>query len=190
METWGLIREPPSNSNSPPLYSVIASIAGNSVPEAKTPAKMARTVANSGRLYIANAQRLEEFLLGRPHPPVDWTIPSHRRLVELQRYYSYHPRGYGRIRLDRLGTSPHFPIEIDDSDSEGVTAQNPIVIEDDDSDTDEGGTAQDPIVIEDTDGSDGDDSDTAGSAMDDSDTDDDADRDPSDQGVGEATEEN
>ena len=138
-----------------------------------------RSVANAGRLYIANAQRLEEFLRGRPLPPVDWTIPSHRRLVELQRYYSYEPPGFGRIRIDRLGTSPHFPIEIDDSDSEGDTAQNPIVIEDDDSDTDDGDGEE----------SDADDSDTADSEMDDGDTDDDADRDPSGQGVGEVTDE-
>ena len=191
----GWIREPPSNSDSPPLFSFTASITGSSVPNATTRARMARTrtVRNAVRLYVGNAQRLEEQLRGRPPPPANWTIPNPRRWRGLERFYSYQPRGFGRVILDRTGTSEHFPIEIDDS--EGDTAQNPIVVEDGDSDTDDGDSDHG-----DTDHGDPDDGDSESSEAEDNDTgsntdpdngdtDDDADRDPSAQGVGEAPEE-
>ena len=106
---------------------------------------MARTVKNSGRLYVDNAQRLDELLQGRPRPPrADWIIPSNRRLTVVQRYYRYHPPGNGRIRIDRLGTSTHFPIEIQESDSDlaGTSTEHAIEIEEDDSDTEGNPTEQ------------------------------------------------
>ena len=187
----------PSNSDSPPLFSLISSITGSSVPNATTRARMARTrsVRNAVRLYVGNAQRLEEQLRGRPPPPANWTIPNPRRWRGLERFYSYQPRGFGRVIVDRTGTSEHFPIEIDDS--EGDTAQNPIVVEDGDSDTDDGGDSDhgdtdhgDPDDG-DSESSEAEDNDTGSNAdPDNDDTDDDADRDPSGQGVGEAPEEN
>lgn len=129
---------------------------------------MARTVLSSGRntiVKIDNAQRLGELLSGYSPPKADWANPKFS-YFKLKRYYKYRPQEagpYQTIQIDRLGTSDHFPIEIQESDSDraGTSAQFAIELEDDDSDaegnSDRAGTsARFAIELED------DDSDTEG----------------------------
>ena len=83
---------------------------------------MPRTVKSAGKIFITNlpnAALMRRKLDGRPGPPPAWWDKTAWKYIRPKRYFSYRPKGYGWVVLDRMGTSGQYPIELsDNSDSD------------------------------------------------------------------------